>query len=141
MNPRTLDAEPLRITYRRCVRRGPSTARIRARFDYLVRVGARKDGQPVGLDAVTRFIVDPKDLELDQPNADYALLRQVAEITGGQLLQPEDLDGFLQRIETLKLEDLTRVTILPLWDNVWVLVAFVGLMATEWALRKKWGLA
>jgi hypothetical protein len=109
--------------------------------DYLVRVGARKDGQPIGLDAVTRFIVDPKDLELDQPNADYALLRQVAEITGGQLLQPEDLDGFLQRIETLKLEDLTRVTILPLWDNVWVLVAFVGLMATEWALRKKWGLA
>ena len=109
--------------------------------DYWVRVTGRKDGQVLGLDAVTRFIVDPRDLELDQPNADYALLKQIAELTGGQLLQPEDLDGFLERIETLKLEDLTRVTILPLWDNVWVLLAFVGLMTAEWALRKKWGLA
>jgi len=109
--------------------------------DYWVRVAARKDGQIVGLDAVTRFIVDAKDLELDQPNADYDLLRQIADLTGGQLLQSEDLEGFLKRLESMKLEDLTRVTVVPLWDNPWLLLAFVGLLTAEWGLRKKWGLA
>jgi hypothetical protein len=109
--------------------------------DYWVRVSGRKDGASLGLDAVTRFIVDPKDLELDQPNADYDLLRQVAELTGGQLLQPEDLDGFLSRIEKLKIDDLTRVTTVALWDNLWLLLVFVALMSAEWGLRKKWGLA
>jgi hypothetical protein len=109
--------------------------------DYWVRVSARKDGQMIGLDAVTRFIVDAKDLELDQPNADYDLLRQIAELTGGQLLQSEDLDGFLKRLEGMKLEDLTRVTVLPLWDNPWLLLTFVGLLTAEWGCRKKWGLA
>jgi hypothetical protein len=136
------DGKPLTATPRASANGATADfTQTQAAGDYWVRVTARKDGKALGLDAVTRFIVDPKDLELDQPNADYSLLKQVAELTGGQLLQAEELDGFLQRVETLKLEDLTRVTILPLWDNVWVLLLFVSLMTAEWALRKKWGLA
>lgn len=109
--------------------------------DYWVRVSARSQGALVGLDASTRFIVDPTDLELDQPNADYETLQKIAEITGGQLLRPEDLAGFVKRLSDMKLEDLTRVSVLPLWDNWWLLLAFTGVMTTEWALRKRWGLA
>jgi hypothetical protein len=109
--------------------------------DYWVRVTARKNGQVLGLGATTRFIVDARDLELDQPNADYDLLRQIADITGGQSLQSEDLEGFVKRLEGMKLEDLTRVSVVPLWDNFWLLGLLVSLLTAEWALRKKWGLA
>jgi hypothetical protein len=109
--------------------------------DYWVRLSASKNGQSIGLDVDTRFIVDPRDLELDQPNADYELLQQIANLTGGQLLRPEDLDRFLDRLATLKPDDLTRVEVHPLWDNWGMLLVFVALLATEWGLRKKWGLA
>lgn len=109
--------------------------------DYWVRLSARKDGQSLGLDVDTRFIVDPRDLELDQPNADYQLLQQLADLTGGQLLRSEDLDGFLQRLAELKLDNLERVQVWPLWDNWWLLLVFVALLTAEWALRKAWGLA
>lgn len=109
--------------------------------DYWVRVKALKDGQAIGMGAISRFIVDPRDLELDQPNADYELLRQIAEITGGQVIRSEELPGFLERLAQLKREDLSRVTVTPLWDNPWVLLLFVALLTAEWALRRKWGLA
>ncbi|MDZ4686225.1 MAG: glutamine amidotransferase, partial [Planctomycetaceae bacterium] len=109
--------------------------------DYWVRLSGTKGGQSLGLDVDTRFIVDPKDLELDQPNADYELLQQLADLTGGQLLRPEDLDAFLERLTSLKRDDLTRVEVRPLWDNWWLLAIFVALLATEWTFRKKWGLA
>jgi hypothetical protein len=105
-----------------------------------VRLSARKDGQSLGLDVDTRFIVDPRDLELDQPNADYQLLQQLADLTGGQLLRSEELDAFLQRVADMTLQDLERVQTWPLWDNAWLLLAFVALLATEWGLRKSWGL-
>jgi hypothetical protein len=108
--------------------------------DYWVRLSARKDGQSLGLDVDTRFIVDPRDLELDQPNADYQLLQQLADLTGGQLLRSEELDAFLQRVADMTLQDLERVQTWPLWDNAWLLLAFVALLATEWGLRKSWGL-
>lgn len=109
--------------------------------DYWVRVSARKDGNQIGLDASTRFIVDATDLELDQPNADYETLQQIARLTGGQMLRSEDLDGFLDRLEQMKLDDLLRVRILPLWDNWLLLLLFVTILTAEWACRKAWGLA
>ncbi len=109
--------------------------------DYWVRVTARKDQASLGFDAITRFIVDPKDLELDQPNADYDLLRKIAELTGGQLLRSEDLEKFLKDLQGRKLDELTRIQVYPLWDNWWLLAAFVGVMSAEWAIRKRAGLA
>lgn len=109
--------------------------------DYWVRVTARKDATSLGLDALTRFIVDPKDLELDQPNADYDLLRKIAELTGGQLLRSEDLERFLKELQDRKVDELTRVRVYPLWDNWGMLVAFVVVMTAEWVIRKRAGLA
>lgn len=109
--------------------------------DYWVRVTARKDQASLGFDAITRFIVDPKDLELDQPNADYDMLRKIAELTGGQLLRSEDLEKFLKDLQGRKLDELTRIQVYPLWDNGWLLAAFVSVMAAEWTIRKRAGLA
>ena len=108
--------------------------------DYWVRVTGTHAGQLLGPPTNTRFIVDPRDLELDQPSADYDLLRQIATITGGAALKSEDLDGWAARLADRKFGDLTQVRVVTLWDNWWAVLAFVGLLTTEWALRKRWGL-
>ncbi|MBW3543229.1 MAG: glutamine amidotransferase [Planctomycetes bacterium] len=110
--------------------------------DYWVRVSATKDGMSLGPDAWTRFVVDDRDLELDNPAADDALLAAIAEQSGGRRLQPEELTEFLEHLKAggLAGADLTRPQTTRLWDNWGFLAVFVGLMTLEWFLRKRRGL-
>lgn len=109
---------------------------------YRVIVGASKDGQAVGPSATTRFLVDSRDLELDNPASDPALLEELAGLTGGRVIAAEELEGFLEQM----IEDgppnveQTRITRMPLWDNWWYLGLFVLLMTAEWFERKRRGL-
>lgn len=109
---------------------------------YRVIVSATRNGQPFGADATTRFLVDTRDLELDNPAADPALLEEIALRTGGRMLPPETLADYLDDLiengpPNVSQKRISRVT---LWDNWWFLVAFAGLMGTEWFVRKKRGL-
>lgn len=107
--------------------------------DYWVSVSARTNGQSIGFDAYTRFIVDARDLELDYPSADYEFLKELSSITGGVSLKPEEVGELLDRLKETK-TDLTRVQSITLWDNWGLLLVFVSLMSLEWFLRKKRGL-
>lgn len=107
--------------------------------DYWVNVSARSNGQSLGFDAYTRFIVDARDLELDYPSADYEFLKEISSMTGGNSLKPEDVGELLDRLKESK-TDLTRVQSVTLWDNWAMLLVFVGLMSLEWFLRKRRGL-
>ncbi|MFH5805944.1 glutamine amidotransferase [Alienimonas sp. DA493] len=115
--------------------------------DYWVRVRATAGsgdgaGTLLGPDAVTRFVVDPRDLELDNPAADPALLADLARTTGGSVVPPEELPAFLARWaeEPPAAAESTVLSRTPLYDKWWVPLIFVGLMGTEWYLRKKRGL-
>lgn len=108
--------------------------------DYWVKVAARQGETSVGLDAWTRFIIDDRDLELDQPAADYELLRQLGSLSGGKLLAREELPEWLKSLRETRFEDLTRLTSVTLYDNWWLLAAFVAVVSLEWFWRKKWGL-
>ena len=108
--------------------------------DYWVRVTARHNGELMRETAYTRFIVDARDLELDYPSADHDFLKELASITGGASMKPEDLGSLLERLKQTKFNALTRIQVINLWDNWWLLVAFVAVMSLEWFLRKKRGL-
>lgn len=108
--------------------------------DYWVRVAAKRNGQTIGFDAFTRFIVDVRDLELDYPSADYDFLKELASITGGRSIKSDELSDLIEGFKTTKFNDLTRIQTITLWDNWWFLSIFVGLMSLEWLLRKKRGL-
>ena len=56
--------------------------------NYKVSVVARQNGQEVGRDS-SRFLVYQDDRELENPSADLALARQIAEITGGEAVAHE----------------------------------------------------
>jgi len=110
--------------------------------DYWVRVAASKNGQALGLDGWTRFLVDSRDLELDNPAADPALLQELAELSGGSVVPPEQLSTLLDRwiAEPPGKARLTVFRRTPLWDNVFLLLVFVALIGSEWFFRKRFGL-
>lgn len=107
--------------------------------DYWVQVTGKKDGAMLSDIGVTRFIVDARDLELDYPSADYEFLREISSLSGGAAMKSEDLGELLDRLKQKKFTALSRLQIIPLWDNWILLVAFVGLMSVEWYWRKKLG--
>ncbi len=110
--------------------------------DYWVNVSAAAGEGQGTLYASTRFLVNPRDPELDNPAADPALMRELAHVSGGDFLTPETMIERLQDwatngLPSLEMKRSERVT---LWDNWFSLLLFVILMAVEWGLRKKRGL-
>lgn len=110
--------------------------------DYWVKVDATLDSAPVGPTAWTRFLVDAGDPELDNPAADYQLMEEIAKLSGGSLIPPEELEYYLKELQSERLPtlELTEIRRTPLWDNPYVLLLFVGMISTEWYLRKRNGL-
>ena len=108
--------------------------------DYAVRVTATENGQVLG-SAQSRFLVFEQNLELDNPAADATVLDNLAAMTGGRSLLPEELSNLIRELtedtESLEIQTETKK---PLWDTWGFLLLLVGLLGTEWYLRKRWGL-
>lgn len=109
--------------------------------DYWVRVAATKNGESLGLSAQTRFVVDARDLELDNPAADPGLMAELASLTGGTVVPSEDFGKFLTTLleEGIPAE-LKRYRRISLWDGWPLLLIFTSLLTLEWTLRKWKGL-
>ena len=111
--------------------------------DYRILVSARADNETHDTTSV-RFTVSDQDVELDQPAAEPTLLANLANLTadaGGAGLAPEELPELLQRLKERTKEFEERIVEqTTLWDTWPMLLGFVGLLGTEWLLRKRWGL-
>lgn len=110
---------------------------------YRVLVTATKqNGEVISGGATTRFLVDSRDPELDNPAADPALLQSLAQQTGGRVIPAEEFDAFLDQLIATGPPNLslTRITRVTLWDNWWYLAVFVLTMSAEWFIRKRRGL-
>ena len=115
--------------------------------DYWVQVQAFRGEKSIGFHAWTRFIVDARDPELDNPAADLALLAEISTITGAETLLPEN---FPERLDIwLKSppgqSEIKTVKRMTLWNQSTgygypFLCFFVAVMSLEWWLRKKKGM-
>ncbi|MDR1484170.1 MAG: VWA domain-containing protein [Planctomycetaceae bacterium] len=91
--------------------------------------------------AIARFMVQDRNLELDNPIAYPNLLDNISATTDGRSIAPEQLNSLLE--ELLKKTDEfieKRETAKTLYDGWLTLLLFAILMCTEWFLRKRWGL-
>lgn len=109
--------------------------------DYWIRLSGTDNGQPLGLDAVTRFLVSPRDIELDQPGADPEFLKQLSELAGGQLLSTEKLPQFLEQFLARENQASKDSITFSLWDHWLLILLFVGALGLEWMIRKLAGWA
>ena len=102
---------------------------------YLLRIEGRGGLMP----AAAHFRVGPVRRELDETVPDTALLKQVADITGGSCFDPSalaDLPGLLP-VNSRPVEHAARYS---LWD-VWFLFALLAAANLgELILRRRWGL-
>jgi hypothetical protein len=116
--------------------------RTQAPGDYWVKATGTVGGRVLGPPAWTRFVVDARDLELDRPAADTGLLQELAVLSGGSVVPPEQLSAYLGRLaeDGPQRAGETSLHRTNLWDHWLVIVAFVTLMSVEWIVRKRRGL-
>jgi hypothetical protein len=77
--------------------------------------------------------------ELSELTANRDLLEQVADVTGGKLFYPDQLDELPRLFEGLTETESLREEV-PLWDHWFTLLLLCGVLGTEWVLRKLNGL-
>ena len=88
----------------------------------------------------TMIAIDPgDDLEMLDTRCDRAMLEQIAELTGGQVVPPTALAEVLN-LASLSPEVNETVRHVPLWNrwaNLWIVL---GCLVVEWIVRKQKGL-
>jgi len=105
---------------------------------YVFEASAVLAGEDVG-SARGEFTVEEFSLEDSEVRRRSTLLTRLGEETGGGYFTPQTVGDFP---EAVPLEWSTRTVTreLELWDSPWMLLAFVGLLGAEWALRRSKGL-
>ena len=102
-------------------------------------VDATRAGTSLGRTSLQVF-AGGSDPEFIDPRRNDAVLRRLAESTGGALLRADGLDGLPQRIRTAAASPTARLVERDVWHNGWSFVIICALLGTEWALRRRWGL-
>ena len=88
----------------------------------------------------TEFLVELPSVETNQTWLDKALLADLASLSGGKYFDVDQVDALAAAVP-----DRTQVIEVkgqpdPLWDVRGMLFALVGLLAAEWAIRKRYKL-
>jgi uncharacterized membrane protein len=106
----------------------------------IYRVGAVAQRGETRTPATDRWIlVGGTDLEMADPRLNDEVLRRIAIATGGDYLTADDasrLPGLLAAASAQSAPPQLQ----ELWHNVWIFIALMTLLATEWVLRRRWGL-
>lgn len=99
-----------------------------------------KRGQQSLASAARPMLVGGADLEMAEPRLNEAVLRRISETTGGAYLPASDtaqLPALIRSADT----EAPPLEMRDLWDNGWALAMIIALLAAEWVMRRRTGLA
>ena len=103
---------------------------------------ATREGTALGMDR-GQFAVGSLTLEFRATRANAALMRQLAQRSGGTAFAPANADDLpiqLAQSETFAPVALQNERDRELWHVSWFLTAIIALLAAEWTLRKRRGM-
>ena len=109
---------------------------------YAFEATGRRDGSTLGTDQ-GRFSVGELTVEYRETRADAALMRQLAERSGGQAFTADAIDGVpaaVQEASGFRTSTFEAEREFELWRLWGFLVAILVCLAGEWTLRKRFGL-
>jgi hypothetical protein len=106
--------------------------------NYTASVIARRGGKEIGRDSA-RFLVYQDDRELENPSADLKLAKEIAELTGGEMVTPEKLATHLKGIDRSAYTEYVTDSQYEVWDNWPFMLVFAAILTVEWWLRKRHG--
>lgn len=87
----------------------------------------------------TIFIVEPPEKEVKGPTENRELLKLIADKTAGRFITIEDnLDKL--NLDSSKKKTITGYKTEKLWDNPFIFLLIIGMLSSEWILRRRWGL-
>ena len=105
---------------------------------YRIRATGRSGNLKLGEDQIDIY-AHPQLAELENPQLDEDLLKQLAEQTGGvyfTMAEAESVPENIANVQNPVFVDAER----ELWAHPLILITVVGLLGTEWFLRKRVGL-
>ena len=111
---------------------------LRQKGKYRIRATGRSGTLKLGEDQIDIY-VQPQLAELESPELNEDLLKQLAEQTGGAYFAMTDAASVPENIANVQkpvFVDAER----ELWAHPLILIIVVGLLGTEWFLRKRVGL-
>jgi hypothetical protein len=106
---------------------------------YETRIEATRGGEPIGA-SVVHVLAAPSDAEYFDPAMHAALLRRIAEETGGRFYTPETAGALAEDLRYTG-RGVTTVEERELWHMPIVLLFLAGLVCGEWGYRRYAGLA
>ena len=106
---------------------------------YTARLEATRNGKTVG-SSVTRVRSVPSDAEYFDATMQAARLQRIADETGGRFYTPSTLNGLAEDVQYTG-RGVTTIEERELWHMPVILMVLLGLLAAEWALRRRVGLA
>lgn len=86
-----------------------------------------------------RIRVASADPEMLTPEADHDMLRRLAEVTGGEVIEMDRLSDAFEQFRD-RSRQFPDDIVEPLWDSKLVLILFVLLITSEWTMRRAVGL-
>ena len=97
------------------------------------------DGE--SLNTQTTIQVVPAPGEGDDLSADPEFLRALAELSGGKLVQPDELAGVISLFDRQRRHKRKGDLVWdPAWDAPWCALILLALFGAEWYLRRRQGL-
>ena len=112
--------------------------KVEEKGTYKIRAVGQTGNIPLGEDEI-EIHVQPQLIELEAPQLNETLLKQLTDQTGGVYLNIEGAHTLPDKINTVQ-DSVFVDTESDLWAHPLILIVIVGLLGTEWFIRKRVGL-